>query len=125
VVAILWYNPVAQDAFVFYNVASDVLCGCGYIYYGRSILSVLYQGRNRSRPHNSLSIRIILFIICFVSVSYAIGIVYPAHILGGILGHLFIEVVISVLMIFSFFILFFRHQEKKLKSPTAPQQLDA
>lgn len=113
--ASLWWNDSVFLAYEVFAIFSVVVCGIGYIYFGRNIVRILFRSGNQGKKATTLPIRIISFVVNFIVLSFVGVIIYEARVLGGIISLTLCILFIGFGHTVTFFFLFFKVREKKRK----------
>jgi len=109
---IMWYTTVATNAHEYSMMTVMVLCGIGYIFFGKNIVGILRRSGNRSPDSETLSKKIIVFVAGYIIMGFTSHITQLVGTLGEVFGTLFFFFVNGAAFLTIFLVLFFHPLEK-------------
>jgi len=113
---IKWYHSKFIYFFYYTQISILVICGVGFLFYGRAIWMVLKQSGNVSPNKSTLPLRLVVFILCYLVEVYTGNVLNQAGALGLVFGTLFNVLMNGIAFLGIFLILFFQ-PAKRIKRP--------
>eukprot|EP00026_Physarum_polycephalum_P007344 Phypoly_transcript_07403.p1 GENE.Phypoly_transcript_07403~~Phypoly_transcript_07403.p1 ORF type:complete len:461 (+),score=50.87 Phypoly_transcript_07403:201-1583(+) len=102
-----WYDPAMIQVYTIVDTAFYVLCGLGYVLFGKKFLVIFSKGGNASPDSHALPTKIALFVLIYVVVTYALIIIAFLAPMGKLFCALFSALVLALLFFAIFIFLFF------------------
>eukprot|EP00026_Physarum_polycephalum_P010968 Phypoly_transcript_11157.p1 GENE.Phypoly_transcript_11157~~Phypoly_transcript_11157.p1 ORF type:complete len:366 (+),score=17.99 Phypoly_transcript_11157:58-1098(+) len=103
---ILWFNHPLRIAAMFVMALILALCGFGFIFTGKRMITILQNGNNMADDQKRLSKKIASFVIFYLSMNSVTVIVYLANVLGKVASLMVVHITCGIIILCTFVILF-------------------